>query len=193
MSVCSQFFSLTLDPDKGSWFWTVPGFQTQSYILVSNEFSPMRLFSFLLLSALLAIIYKERTLTLILMQFLEPNWNSKCWKDSQWQGWTVPARPSRGAMALKLSHLHSSLKSFPCWSAVGRWPIAGCWSVPTSLKDHKELVQIEGSKLAHVHVVQWKFYILFERFRDGRRLFTVVQSSSSKLEIDFYMCHMLTS
>ena len=49
--------------------------------------------------------------------------------------------------SLKLSHLHSSLKSFPCWAAVGRWPIADCWSVPTSLKDHKELVQIEGSKL----------------------------------------------
>ena len=68
-------------------------------------------------------------------------------------------------MALKLSHLHSSLKSFPCWAAVGRWPIAGCWSVPTSLEDHKELVQIEESKLAHDHVVHWKFYFLFERFR----------------------------
>ena len=41
-----------------------------------------------------------------------------------WQGWTVSAPPSRRAMTLELCHLYSSLRSFPYWSAVGRWPIA---------------------------------------------------------------------
>ena len=82
-----------------------------------------------------------------------------------WQGWTVPARPSRGAMALELSLLHSSVRSFPCWVAVGRRPIACFWPDPTGLKDHKELVKIERSPVGHNHVVKWKFcFLLRERF-----------------------------